>query len=64
MVLINAIATMGVNIGMGFAGLVSIGHAGFAAIGAYACTLLMVHGTSPISSRCRSARWRRRSQAW
>jgi branched-chain amino acid transport system permease protein len=47
MVLINAIATMGVNIGMGFAGLVSIGHAGFAAIGAYACTLLMVHFDLP-----------------
>ena len=47
MVLINAIATMGVNIGMGFAGLVSIGHAGFAAIGAYACTLLMVHANVP-----------------
>jgi branched-chain amino acid transport system permease protein len=47
MVLINAIATMGVNIGMGFAGLVSIGHAGFAAIGAYACTLLMLHWDVP-----------------
>jgi branched-chain amino acid transport system permease protein len=47
MVLINAIATMGVNIGMGFAGLVSIGHAGFAAIGAYVCTLLMVHWDIP-----------------
>jgi branched-chain amino acid transport system permease protein len=47
MVLINAIATMGVNIGMGFAGLVSIGHAGFAAIGAYVCTLLMVHWNVP-----------------
>ena len=47
MVLINAIATMGVNIGMGFAGLVSIGHAGFAAIGAYTCTLLMVHFDVP-----------------
>jgi ABC-type branched-subunit amino acid transport system permease subunit len=47
MVLINAIATMGVNIGMGFAGLVSIGHAGFAAIGAYTCTLLMLHWDVP-----------------
>jgi branched-chain amino acid transport system permease protein len=47
LVLINAIATMGVNIGMGFAGLVSIGHAGFAAIGAYACTLLMLHWNVP-----------------
>jgi branched-chain amino acid transport system permease protein len=32
---------------MGFAGLVSIGHAGFAAIGAYACTLLMLHWDVP-----------------
>jgi branched-chain amino acid transport system permease protein len=32
---------------MGFAGLVSIGHAGFAAIGAYVCTLLMVHFDVP-----------------
>jgi branched-chain amino acid transport system permease protein len=47
MILINAIATMGVNIGMGFAGLVSIGHAGFAAIGAYVCTLLMLHWEFP-----------------
>ncbi len=43
LIMINAIATMGVNIGMGFAGLVSIGHAGFAAIGAYTTTLLMLH---------------------
>src|SRR4030095_14446767 len=47
MILINAIMTMGVNIGMGFAGLVSIGHAGFAAIGAYTCTLLMLHWDVP-----------------
>jgi ABC-type branched-subunit amino acid transport system permease subunit len=47
MMLINAIATIGVNIGMGFCGLVSIGHAGFAAIGAYVCTLLMLHWDIP-----------------
>jgi branched-chain amino acid transport system permease protein len=39
--LVNAIAAMGVNLSMGFAGQVSIGHAGFAAIGAYTTALLM-----------------------
>jgi ABC-type branched-subunit amino acid transport system permease subunit len=47
LVIINAIAAMGVNIAMGFAGLVSIGHAGFAAIGAYTTTLLMIHWSMP-----------------
>jgi branched-chain amino acid transport system permease protein len=45
--IINAIAAVGVNIAMGFAGLVSIGHAGFAAIGAYTTTLLMIHWNVP-----------------
>jgi branched-chain amino acid transport system permease protein len=39
--LVNAIAAMGVNLSMGYAGQVSIGHAGFAAIGAYTTALLM-----------------------
>jgi branched-chain amino acid transport system permease protein len=47
MMMINAIAAMGVNIAMGFAGLVSIGHAGFGAISAYATTLMMVHWGAP-----------------
>src|SRR5579863_7854287 len=47
LMMINAIAAMGVNIAMGFAGLVSIGHAGFAAISAYATTLMMVHWNTP-----------------
>jgi branched-chain amino acid transport system permease protein len=47
MMLINAIATIGVNIGMGYCGLVSIGHAGFAAIGAYVATLAMLHWEIP-----------------
>jgi branched-chain amino acid transport system permease protein len=47
LMIINAIAAIGVNIAMGFAGLVSIGHAGFAAIGAYTTTLLMIHWSVP-----------------
>jgi branched-chain amino acid transport system permease protein len=47
LMLINGIAAMGVNIAMGFAGLVSIGHAGFGAISAYATTLIMVHWGMP-----------------
>jgi branched-chain amino acid transport system permease protein len=45
--MLNAIAAMGVNIAMGFAGLVSIGHAGFGAISAYATTLMMTHWDVP-----------------
>ncbi len=39
--LVNAIAAMGVNLSMGYAGQVSIGHAGFAAIGGYTTAILM-----------------------
>jgi len=39
--LVNAIAALGVNLSMGYAGQVSIGHAGFAAIGAYTSAVLM-----------------------
>jgi ABC-type branched-subunit amino acid transport system permease subunit len=39
--LVNAIAAMGVNLSMGYAGAVSVGHAGFAGIGAYTTALLM-----------------------
>ena len=41
--LVNITAVLGVNIVMGFAGQVSLGHAGFAAIGAYATSLLTIH---------------------
>jgi branched-chain amino acid transport system permease protein len=47
MVLINVIATTGVNLSMGYCGLVSVGHAGFVAIGAYVTTLLMVQWNVP-----------------
>jgi ABC-type branched-subunit amino acid transport system ATPase component/ABC-type branched-subunit amino acid transport system permease subunit len=39
--LVYTIAILGVNIVMGYAGQVSLGHAGFAAIGAYTTALLM-----------------------
>lgn len=47
MTLINAIASMGVNLSMGYAGQVSIGHAGFVAIGAYTTAILMAKVSVP-----------------
>ena len=41
LVLINVVAVTGVNISMGLCGLVSVGHAGFMAIGAYVAAALM-----------------------
>jgi ABC-type branched-subunit amino acid transport system ATPase component/ABC-type branched-subunit amino acid transport system permease subunit len=41
---VNIIAVLGVNVTMGYAGQISLGHAGFAAIGAYTTALLMAHG--------------------
>jgi branched-chain amino acid transport system permease protein len=41
--IVNIIATLGVNLAMGYAGQVSLGHAGFAAIGAYTTALLVVN---------------------
>jgi branched-chain amino acid transport system permease protein len=41
--IVNAIAVLGVNLVMGYAGQISLGHAGFAAIGAYATALLVVN---------------------
>jgi ABC-type branched-subunit amino acid transport system ATPase component/ABC-type branched-subunit amino acid transport system permease subunit len=45
--LVYTIAILGVNIVFGYAGQVSLGHAGFAALGAYATALLMVHLAAP-----------------
>ncbi len=45
--LINITAVLGVNIVMGFAGQVSLGHAGFAAIGSYTTALLTLHTGIP-----------------
>jgi branched-chain amino acid transport system permease protein len=42
LIAINAIVAIGLNILVGFTGQISLGHAGFFAIGAYSCVLLMV----------------------
>src|SRR3954467_9508440 len=43
LVFINALAVLGLNLLMGYAGQVSLGHAGFFGIGAYAVALLPTH---------------------
>lgn len=43
LVFVNAIAVVGIVILTGFAGQISLGHAGFVGIGAYACALLPIH---------------------
>ena len=43
LVFINALAVLGLNLLMGFAGQVSLGHAGFFGIGAYAVALGPTH---------------------
>src|SRR5262249_17250971 len=41
--IVNTIAVLGLNLVMGYAGQISLGQAGFAAIGAYATALLVVN---------------------
>ncbi|HRK25205.1 MAG TPA: branched-chain amino acid ABC transporter permease [Beijerinckiaceae bacterium] len=49
LVFISAIAVIGLNLLMGYAGQVSLGHAGFFAIGGYACAILPArYGTDPL----------------
>src|SRR4030088_3540932 len=43
LILINAIAATGVNLSMGYCGLVSVGHAGFLVIGAYVAAFFVNH---------------------
>lgn len=43
MVYVNGLAVIGIVILTGYAGQISLGHAGFAGIGAYACALAPVH---------------------
>jgi len=43
LVFINGLAVVGVVILTGYAGQISLGHAGFAGIGAYSCALMPVH---------------------
>lgn len=42
-IFINSLAVIGIVILTGFAGQISLGHAGFAGIGAYACALAPIH---------------------
>jgi branched-chain amino acid transport system permease protein len=43
LILINAIAATGINLSMGYCGLVSVGHAGFLIIGAYVAAFFVNH---------------------
>ena len=47
LIAINSIVAIGLNILVGYTGQISLGHAGFFAIGAYSCVLLMVKGGVP-----------------
>ncbi|MFM9976219.1 MAG: branched-chain amino acid ABC transporter permease [Beijerinckiaceae bacterium] len=47
LVLISALAVVGLNLLLGYAGQVSLGHAGFVGIGAYAVAVLPVHFNVP-----------------
>jgi branched-chain amino acid transport system permease protein len=47
LIAIHAIVAIGLNILMGYTGQISLGHAGFFAIGAYTCVLLMTKSGVP-----------------
>ena len=47
LIAINSIVAIGLNILVGYTGQISMGHAGFFAIGAYSCVLLMIKGGAP-----------------
>lgn len=46
---INVIATVGLNITVGYAGLLSIGHSAFLGVGAYASALMWLHLDTPLA---------------
>lgn len=49
LVFVNSIAVVGIVILTGYAGQISLGHAGFMGIGGYACALLPIHfGVPPV----------------
>lgn len=51
LIFINGLAVTGLVVLIGYAGQISLGHAGFAGIGAYACALLPAHfGVPPVVS--------------
>ena len=59
MVLIYAVALLGLNLLVGHAGQISLGHGAFFAVGAYTAAIMLIAGTRPIRPRCRSPpRWR------
>ncbi|MCX7829024.1 MAG: hypothetical protein N2315_07460, partial [Thermanaerothrix sp.] len=46
MIAIQAIAALGLNVIVGYAGQISLGHAAFFGIGAYTCAMLTTNGVS------------------
>ena len=49
--MINAVVVLGLNLLIGFAGQISLGHAGFVGIGAYASAVLPTHfGWHPLTA--------------
>ena len=49
-----AIFTLGLQLNVGYTGIVNFGQAGFMAIGAYAMGVLVTEAQDPSGSRCRS----------
>ncbi|MBL1422585.1 MAG: branched-chain amino acid ABC transporter permease [Alphaproteobacteria bacterium] len=49
LVCINLVATVGLNITVGYAGLLSIGHSAFLGVGAYASALAFLHMGTPLA---------------
>jgi branched-chain amino acid transport system permease protein len=49
LIAINVIATTGLNITVGYAGLLSIGHSAFIGVGAYVSALLWLHAGTPLA---------------
>lgn len=49
LIAINVIATVGLNITVGYAGLLSIGHSAFLGVGAYASALAWIHLGTPLA---------------
>ena len=63
---LNAVVCIGLNLLIGYAGQISLGHAGFFALGAYASAILTTHYKWPgLARACSLARWRWRcSPSW
>lgn len=49
LIAINAIATIGLNITVGYAGLLSVGHSAFLGVGAYVSALMAIHLGTPLA---------------